>query len=419
MKIESAEVTGDVDDFADEEQSADFTGFHGFAGQFGRVHTAGGDFGFVVAFGTGGMDGPGMEFPFECIKSGVGKGFRRVELEPALDEAFRKEYVEGFFGDGEVACPGYADCRGELAVGSKIDLHRSAITPVTGGLEDGGAAQATMREKHFFAKRVFVGNHGNFGGNSSEVGIALAVAGVEQERDKGGACGNDVQPEFAGKVIAKGGGSHFGDRETACCNDENGRAILGDVATDNKRGVTGDFANLGIDDDFCLGGTTFGLEHRYDLRGGMVAEELAERFLVIRDAVFFDQGDEVCRSVASQRGFGEVRIGGEELFRPAVEIGEIAAASTGNEDFFADFFGAFQKEHAAAAFSGFDRAKKTGGTGTENNDVEIGQRLPFAQLGRRVVPAVDAKIGHCGRLFVYTASTGYSTSRRVRRAPQG
>ena len=70
-------------------------------------------------------------------------------------------------------------------------------------------------------------------------------------------------------------------------------------------------------------------------------------------------------------------VGGEELIRLAVEIGEVAAASAGDEDFFSDFVGVFKEEHAAAAFTGFDRAKKPGGTGTENNDVEIGQNVAF------------------------------------------
>ncbi len=80
MEIEAAEVAGDVDDFADEEEAGNFAGFHGFAGEFGGVHAAGGDFGFFVAFGPGGVDGPGVQFPFEGIESDVGPGFGWMEF---------------------------------------------------------------------------------------------------------------------------------------------------------------------------------------------------------------------------------------------------------------------------------------------------------------------------------------------------
>jgi len=80
LEIEAAEVAGDVDDFADEEEAGDFAGFHGFAGEFGGVDAAGGDFGFFIAFGACGADGPGVQFPFERVESDVGPGFWRMEF---------------------------------------------------------------------------------------------------------------------------------------------------------------------------------------------------------------------------------------------------------------------------------------------------------------------------------------------------
>ena len=54
LEVEAAQVAGDVDNFADEEEAGDFARFHGFAGEFVGVDAAGGDFGFFVAFGAGG-----------------------------------------------------------------------------------------------------------------------------------------------------------------------------------------------------------------------------------------------------------------------------------------------------------------------------------------------------------------------------
>ena len=104
--------------------------------------------------------------------------------------------------------------------------------------------------------------------------------------------------------------------------------------------------------------------------GGAVAEELAEGFLVVGDAVLLDQGDEVGGRVAGERGLGEVGVGGEEVIGAGVEVGEVAAASAGDEDFFAGAVGVFEDEDAAAAAAGFDGAHEAGGAGSEDVDVE-------------------------------------------------
>jgi hypothetical protein len=108
-----------------------------------------------------------------------------------------------------------------------------------------------------------------------------------------------------------------------------------------------------------------------DVVGGAVAEELAEGLLVVGDAVLLDQGEEVLRGVAGERGLGEVRVGGEEVFRRGVEVGEVAAASAGDEDFLAGTVGVVEDEGAAAAAAGFDGAHEACGSGSEDEDVDF------------------------------------------------
>ena len=115
----------------------------------------------------------------------------------------------------------------------------------------------------------------------------------------------------------------------------------------------------------------FGEQHVEDVVGGAVAEELAEGLFVPGDAVFFDESDEVGGRVAGERGLGEVGIGGEEIFRAAVEVGEVAAASAGDEDFLAGTRGVFEDGDAAAAAAGFDGAHQAGGACSEDEDVEV------------------------------------------------
>jgi hypothetical protein len=106
--------------------------------------------------------------------------------------------------------------------------------------------------------------------------------------------------------------------------------------------------------------------------GGAIAEELAEGFLVVRDVVLLDEGEEVLRGVAREGGFGEVRVGGEKVFGAGVEVGEVAAASAGDEDFFAGAVCVVEDEGAAIAPASFDGGHEAGGACAEDEDVDFG-----------------------------------------------
>ena len=72
-------------------------------------------------------------------------------------------------------------------------------------------------------------------------------------------------------------------------------------------------------------------------------------------------------------------VGGEEVFGAAVDVGEVAAASAGDEDFLAGAFGVVEEEDAAAAAAGFDGAHEAGGAGAEDEDVDFSHRV-YCQL---------------------------------------
>jgi hypothetical protein len=57
-----------------------------------------------------------------------------------------------------------------------------------------------------------------------------------------------------------------------------------------------------------------------------------------------------------------------------MEVGEVAAAAAGDEDFLAGAVGVFEHECAAAAASGFDGAHQTGAAGSEDENVYFGHR---------------------------------------------
>jgi len=60
LKVETAEMAGHVDDFADEIKAGNLAAFHGFRGEFSGVDAACGHFGFLVAFGSRWRNWPGM-----------------------------------------------------------------------------------------------------------------------------------------------------------------------------------------------------------------------------------------------------------------------------------------------------------------------------------------------------------------------
>jgi hypothetical protein len=126
---------------------------------------------------------------------------------------------------------------------------------------------------------------------------------------------------------------------------------------------------MGIERDAHSGGVALGEEHIDDLLRRAIAEELAEGFLVVADAMALNESDEISRRVAGERGFRKVGVCGEEIVGARVEVGEVAAASAGDEDLFADAVGVVEDEGASAASAGFDGAHESGGSGAEDDYV--------------------------------------------------
>ncbi len=91
-------------------------------------------------------------------------------------------------------------------------------------MKNGRAAESAMSEEHFFAERLVRGGGDDVGGNAGEFGVAVTVGTLEDEGDEGGTGGDEFVAELAGEIIAEGGGTHFGDGESAGGDDENGSA---------------------------------------------------------------------------------------------------------------------------------------------------------------------------------------------------
>jgi len=327
-----------------------------------------------------------MESVFESGEGGIGEGGRGVEFEPAHRQTIGKKFLEGFADGGEIAAAGNAKRSGGVALGSEIEVDELALFPVGRDLENGGAAEAAMSEEHFFAEGIIIGGSDDLGGDAGEFGVAAVIGAIEDEGNEGGTRGNDVMAELAGEVVTEGGGSHLGDGEAAGGDDEDGSAKFGGIGAKEEFGGAPDFGDACVDEDLDVGGATSGFEQVDDFGGGIVAEELAESFFVPGDAMFSDESKKIIGRETGEGGFGKVGIGGEEIFRCCVNVGEIAAAAAGDEDFFADAVGMFEDGDAAAAFAGFDGAEEAGGAGAQDQNVEgMGQGCLTGEWWRHYV----------------------------------
>ncbi len=92
---------------------------------------------------------------------------------------------------------------------------------------------------------------------------------------------------------------------------------------------------------------------------------------MIRDAVFFDESNEIGRRVSRQRGFREVLVGADEILGPAVDVREIAAPASGNQNFLADAVGALQYGDSASSFASFCGAQESRGASAEDESVKF------------------------------------------------
>src|SRR5437879_12984306 len=100
-----------------------------------------------------------------------------------------------------------------------------------------------------------------------------------------------------------------------------------------------DFLDSALEKNLHFGGTALRFQQVDDVLRGTVAEELSEGFLMVGNAMFFDERDEICGRVARQRGFCKVFVRGNKIFRLAKNVAAVAAAAAGVQDFLGDELG--------------------------------------------------------------------------------
>src|SRR6185437_11949060 len=134
--------------------------------------------------------------------------------------------------------------------------------------------------------------------------------------------------------------------------------------------------HMSVQEDLHSSLAAFFFQQRHDIACRSIAEKLAQCFLVIRNFVFGNQCKKILRSISGQRRLAEMWIRGNKVFWSAMDIGKVAAASAGDEDFLPNLVRVIQHSNPLPMLPSLNRAHQPSRAGTENEDIE--------------------NIGHCG-----------------------
>src|SRR5580698_4551755 len=150
-------MTSDVNGFADEEKAGDGADFHGARLQTGGVYAAGRDLSLFKALCAGGMKGEVAQVVRAGGERGVAPAVGRGGFCEKGGQALRQHGAQSLAECGRIAWgAGLKQWREQIGVGGKAgsEINEDRLTgmPVGRGLQNGGAAQAAMRDEHLFAE---------------------------------------------------------------------------------------------------------------------------------------------------------------------------------------------------------------------------------------------------------------------------
>ena len=204
--------------------------------------------------------------------------------------------------------------------------------------------------------------------------MTLIVFGEHQRNERRPGV-NDFQAELSREIVAERRGTNLWDGKPASRYYQHWSAKFVRAGSRREFGGVLNFPDFRVQKGLDAGIAALRLQHIRDVLRGAVAEKLAESFLVVGNAMLFYQGDEVGGRVPGERGFGEVFVGADEILRATVDVREVAASSTGDEDFLADAVGKFKDRDTPSASSSFHRAKEPGGASAEDESIKCARQI--------------------------------------------
>jgi hypothetical protein len=174
----------------------------------------------------------------------------------------------------------------------------------------------------------------------------------------------ETQAEAPRHIMGESRCTHFRDRQSARRQHERWRGEDAVVCLDAKIVAAGNIGDGMAHPHVDANLRAFVHQHGDDGARGAVAEQLAQRLLVVRNAMALDQRNKIVLRVARQRRSAEARIVRQEPIRRAVQIREIAATAAGDQDFLSDRLGVIEQQHRATALAGGHGAHQPGSPGS-------------------------------------------------------
>src|SRR5262249_53973892 len=113
--------------------------------------------------------------------------------------------------------------RGDSAFWGKVKADAFASHPVGRNLQNGGAAQAAVRNQHFPAKFLSLAGGGYVGRHSAQIAVRSPLRLVEDQGNQPWAGLANLHSELPGKVVAQRSRSHFWNRQAAGSDDKSRR----------------------------------------------------------------------------------------------------------------------------------------------------------------------------------------------------
>src|SRR6266850_2749729 len=155
LEIESSEMSGDVDHFADEVQSRNPAALHRLCGKFVGVDAARGHLGFAVTFRSVGNHVPLMYLPLQLGKAVIGPLRWCMRLHPAFGEARRQRSPQrGSRGSEIPAGRRLSQGPQHLALRRQIESNSLPSLPIGRDLQDCWTTQAAMCDQHLLPKSL-------------------------------------------------------------------------------------------------------------------------------------------------------------------------------------------------------------------------------------------------------------------------
>ena len=217
-----------------------------------------------------------------------------------------------------------------------------------------------MRDQHLFPKRLTIGACDHLSRNARQIAILAAALSIERKRNQRGPASRGSSVRIDERYRSQMPSLPFSESKVRRLPPPVPAREIPSESVDTVKPASCRTSRIcAIHKYLHPGRPAFRFEHFRNVGRRAVAEKLAQGFFVVGNSVFFDQRNKIRRRVPRQRGLGKVRIRGNEILRPAINIREIAAPAAGNQNLFADAFGMFEHSHAPPALARLNRAHQS------------------------------------------------------------